>query len=95
MKVQYDQAAGVLYITLAEGAQVSRTVQVDAGTLVDLDRFGSVRGIEVIRPGRTWPLDEILSRFSVADADAHLLRELQSGPDSGRYAFAGPLHVVA
>jgi uncharacterized protein YuzE len=64
MKVQYDQAADALYITLAEGVQVSRTVQIDAGTLVDLDRFGNVRGIEVVRPGRTWPLDEILSRFS-------------------------------
>jgi uncharacterized protein YuzE len=94
MKVQYDQAADALYITLAEDAQVSRTVQIDAGTLVDLDRFGNVRGIEVVRPGRTWPLDEILSRFSIAQADEQLLRELQSGPDSRPHAFAGRLQIA-
>lgn len=94
MKVQYDQAADAVYITLAEDAQVSRTVQIDAGTLVDLDRFGNVRGIEVVRPGRTWPLDEILSRFSIAEADTTLLRELQSGPDSRPYAFAARLQIA-
>jgi uncharacterized protein YuzE len=94
MKVHYDQTADALYITLAEDTPVSRTVQIDSGTLVDLDRFGHVRGIEVIRPGRTWPLDEILSRFPVAEVDAHLLRELQAQPNSRPYAFAGHLQLA-
>ena len=94
MKVEYDQAADALYITLAEDLQVSRTVQIDTGTLVDLDRFGHVRGIEVLRPGRAWPLDEILRRFPVGEADAHLLRELDSGTQSGRRSFATPLQMA-
>jgi uncharacterized protein YuzE len=92
MKVQYDQETDALYITVTD-ADVSRTVQIDAGTLVDLDRFGNLRGIEVLRPGRRWPLDEILNRFGTSDVDAHLLRDLQAGPEFGRHAFASPVHA--
>jgi uncharacterized protein YuzE len=93
MKVKYDQEDDALYITLADDAEVSRTVQVDSGTLLDLDRFGNVRGIEIIRPGRQWPLEEILSRYPVGEVDALLLRELQSSTEFRPYAFVPPVQV--
>jgi uncharacterized protein YuzE len=74
MKTAYDQDADALYVALLdEDEPVSRSVELDEGTLVDLDRFGHVIGIEVIRPARSWPLDEVLSRFSVNDSDRRAL----------------------
>lgn len=69
----YDLDARALYIELAD-RQAARTEQVDAGTLVDLDSAGNVIGIEVINPERSWPLEEILDRFAVAEQDARELR---------------------
>lgn len=69
----YDLDADALYIELADGP-AARTVQIDRGTLVDLDSGGNVVGIEVIQPARTWPLLEILTGFSVSDDDARELR---------------------
>ncbi|MGO9728685.1 MAG: DUF2283 domain-containing protein [Streptosporangiaceae bacterium] len=86
----YDLDAGALYIELAD-REVARTVQVDAGTLVDLDPAGVVVGIEVIQPERSWPLEEILSRFAVAQQDARELRVYFPHP----VAIVPPLHPAA
>jgi uncharacterized protein YuzE len=94
MKVKYGREDDALYITLNEDAEVSRTLRIDPGTLVDLDRFGNVRGIEVLRPGRQWPLEQILSQCTVSEVDALLLRELQSSTEFRRYAFAPPVQVA-
>jgi uncharacterized protein YuzE len=80
MKVGYDLQADALYITLNEQAEVASTIQVDPGTLVDLDSRGNLIGVEVIRPARPWPLEEILSQFPTSDADAHLLCLLEPLP---------------
>jgi uncharacterized protein YuzE len=69
----YDLDAGALYITLADGP-AARTVQLDEGTLVDLDADGRLLGIEVIQPWRAWPLEDILARFSVIEDEARQLR---------------------
>jgi len=69
----YDLDANALYIEL-NSRQVARTVQLDAGTLIDLDADGSVVGIEVIQPQRLWSLDDIISRFAVTEDDARELR---------------------
>jgi uncharacterized protein YuzE len=68
----YDLDADALYITLHDG-DVARTVQVDPGTLVDLDAHGSLIGIEVIHPHRQWPLDKITSTFAISGRDAYEL----------------------
>jgi uncharacterized protein YuzE len=70
---QIDYDAKALYIELAD-REVSRTEQIDPGTMVDLDENGQVIGIEVIHPDRPWPLDEILERFDIAPGDARELR---------------------
>lgn len=78
---RYDLDAGALYIKLTERhRQVARTAQLDSGTMVDLDSDGYVLGIEVIQPGRDWPLSEILDRFTVADYDAAELRAYFAHP---------------
>ena len=69
----YDLDADALYIELANH-QVARTVQVDAGTLVDLDASGGVVGIEVVHPGRAWPRDQILDQFTISEDNARELR---------------------
>jgi uncharacterized protein YuzE len=72
--VRYDQTADALYIELVEGAIVARTEELEAGTLADVDEAGALVGIEVIRPARDWPAEEILTRYQVADGDE--VREL-------------------
>jgi uncharacterized protein YuzE len=75
MRFHYDSEADGLDITLREGI-VARTVEVDLGTLVDLDETGTTLNIEVIHPARAWPLDAVLERFPIDDADAAVLRSL-------------------
>jgi uncharacterized protein YuzE len=87
MNFQYDSDADALEIRLA-GSNVARTVQVDSGTLVDLDAKGDVVAIEVLRPSRLWPLEEILERFRIDEADAAVLRSLWGAEKP--YPFAEP-----
>lgn len=70
----YDADADALYLKLAD-CRVAHTVEVDSGTLVDLDSAGRLAGIEVIRPDRAWPLEDILHRFGVSPTEAAELRE--------------------
>lgn len=95
MKVQYDQAADGLYVTLGDGEIVARTVRIDAGTLVDVDHLGRPMGIEIIHPARPWPLQDILERFQVQDEDRRLLEELQGAPGGPhRRPFVEPVQLV-
>jgi uncharacterized protein YuzE len=95
MRVEYDQQADALYIMLAERAEVARTVQIDPGTLVDLDDRGCLIGVEVIRPARPWPLDEILSRFPIDGVDERLLRLCERATGAaGTFTYAEPVQLV-
>lgn len=80
----YDADADELYLRLAD-CRVAHTVEVDSGTLVDLDSAGRLVGIEVIRPDRARPLEDILHRFGVSPKDAAELREgFRARPGSGK-----------
>ncbi len=72
MRAEYDADADALYLYLTD-AEVARTVEVGASTMVDLDASGSVVGIEVLDPDRLWPLPEILKRWEIAPDDALML----------------------
>jgi uncharacterized protein YuzE len=89
LQLRWDQEADALYITLAEAEVVSRTIEIDNGTLVDVDRFGHAVGIEVLNPARSWPFEAILEQFGIANPDAESLRRLfgTDAPDR-RYPFA-------
>ena len=95
MRIEYDAEAQALEIELAEAA-VARTVEIDSGTLVDLAADGTVVAIEVIRPGRQWPLPEILDQFEV-DADATAMPTAlwpRQGQQRG-FAFGQPTPLAA
>jgi uncharacterized protein YuzE len=95
MKIAYDQQADALYVEL-EAADVARTVQIDRGTLIDLDSQGRLIGVELIRPARPWPLDEILTRFPIDPTDARLLHLLERAADLGRtFIYAEPAQLVS
>lgn|SRR5487761_1317526 len=73
IRQSYDLSANALYITVTD-LKVARTVEIDAGTLVDVDAAGFLVGIEILSPQRCWPLEDILGRFRVTKADAEQLR---------------------
>jgi uncharacterized protein YuzE len=75
MRFRYDREADALSIDLLD-EPVSRTEQVDDGTLVDLDRFGHVVSIEVLHPARSWPVEQIADRFAIDEESMHMLRSL-------------------
>jgi uncharacterized protein YuzE len=76
VELNYDKTANALEILFEGGGIVARTIQFDAGTLVDIDEQGAIVTIEVIRPARRWPLEEILADFTVDDTEAEILRAL-------------------
>ncbi len=94
MRLTYDQDSDALYVRLIDGERVSRTEQVDGGTLVDLDRRGRVLGIEVVKPARPWPLADVVERFDVPDA-GDLERFFGDPAHGSRYPFAKPGLVEA
>jgi uncharacterized protein YuzE len=91
MVFEFDADANALDITLAEGISV-RTVEIDTGTLVDVDEHGKPLSIEVLQPSRSWPLAEILERFEVDDDAARVLHALWR--DDAPFPFAEPLRVA-
>ena len=94
MNFSYDDTADALYIQVA-GSLVAQTHQIDPGTMVDVDQFGRVVGIEVLQPARDWPLEEIKSRFEFGQHEKDILDSLW-GENPGRlYPFAKPLAVSA
>ncbi len=93
MKLMYDHEADALAIKLADGI-VDRTVEMESGTLVDLDAAGRVLTIEVIHPARRWPLDEVLDRFPIAQADAAMLRGMWTGDERLELTEVAPLALA-
>ncbi len=85
MHSQYDHEADALYITLTD-AEVARTVELDPGTLVDVDRHGAPVGVEVLRPAREWPEDQLL-KLGVDPTSLRLMLELRGG-GRGQARFA-------
>ena len=75
MRIAYDSQADAIEVVLMDGI-VARTLEVDSGTLIDLDEHGRLLSIEVIRPARHWPVEEILAEYEVAPEDARTLRRL-------------------
>lgn len=80
MNISYDETADVLYIGLSD-CIVERTIEIDPGTLIDVDREGHLVGIEVIRPARDWPLSRIAKEYDLGQEDVRALEALW--PDEG------------
>ena len=84
MKITVDQRADALYISFRQ-TSVSRTMEINPGTLVDVDHDGEVVGIEIIGASSAqWPLDELLKRFNFRPADENILTMLSRAKTSRR-----------
>ena len=71
--LEYDADADALYARISSAA-ICRTAEIDLSTMVDLDAAGRVVGIEVLNPGRIWPVAAILRRYpDISDEEAATL----------------------
>lgn len=94
MIFSYDYDADALYIEISD-SPVARTRQFDGGTNVDLDVSGQVVGIEVLRPARDWPLEEIKAAFRLGEDNTAILESLwDTNSEQESYPFAKPLQLV-
>lgn len=75
ISIVHDTVADALYIGVRKGT-VSRTVELDNGTLVDVDAANAPVGIEVINPDRAWPLQQFLAAFKLTDDERKILEGL-------------------
>ena len=83
--ISWDTDADALYARLREGV-VSRTETIDDLTLVDYDNQGNALGVEILRPARDWPIDQ-LAEFGVNDADREFLSMINRAPNGGHYHY--------
>ena len=90
MKFSYDYTADALYIKITDSL-VDQTHQIDSGTMVDVDNFGRVVGIEVLQPARAWPLEDIKSQYNLTTNEKAILDSLWSQVTHTPYPFARPL----
>lgn len=75
MNISYDETADAVYISLSDSL-VEKTVEINPGTLIDVDRAGELVGIEVIRPARDWPLVRIAEEYGLGEEDIRAIRAL-------------------
>jgi uncharacterized protein YuzE len=96
MRFRYSEVDDVLYIEVREGRS-ERQVQLDPGTLVDLDAEGRIIGIEVVAPDAGWPAEEILRLYPLDQEDATYIRQLAGKSfafSHARGSSSAGLHVV-
>ena len=56
MRIAFDQAADALYIQFQQGKHVKKTLKLQDGLLVDLDRSGRIFGIEILDVSHRMPM---------------------------------------
>ena len=94
MRITIDSVADAAYVQLSDGP-VAPTVEIDPGTFVDIDSRGRVVGIEIIAPGRSWPLETIAERFELDSDSYEMLRSIYRPKDHGSFQFYRSIEVVA
>jgi uncharacterized protein YuzE len=87
VRIKYDITADALYIFVSEETPVDG-VEIDPGTVVDLDASGRIRGIEVIHPARSWPLERIAEEYDLDVPTILALRALWPADAGARYPYA-------
>lgn len=88
LRLEYDGRADALYIYL-DDAIVARTIAIEAGTALDVDEHGRPVGVEIIRPGREWPIGEIINAAPFDDDMVDALK----GAANHRDAYLSPGQV--
>jgi len=59
MDITFDKQADALYIRFQRGKHVRKTVKLQDGLLVDLDRAGRIFGIEILDVSQRLPIDQL------------------------------------
>ena len=72
IELKWDTEADALYIALT-AAEWDHTDEVEDRTYVYVDAHDDPIGIEVHHPERAWPLEQVLSRYSVSRETAQEL----------------------
>lgn len=67
MHYTYDPQADALYVYLREGMSVVRTIPIDERRNVDLDGENRIVGIEVLSPGASFPVQDLVDRFKLVE----------------------------
>lgn len=92
----YDRDADALYIRFQDGSRLSRTVTVDSATLVDVDATGTVVGVEILRPAREWPIEDIAAAGKLTEAQRRSLEVLsREGGESGAFRYPSSGMAIA
>ncbi len=86
LQATYDHEADALYLKLTS-ADVATTHELDPGTLVDMDSAGAAVGIEVLHPGRMWPVAEVIKRYRIGGLDRQLLEVMFPQVGGRKFAF--------
>jgi len=60
MKIEYDKEVDALYIRLQE-KHVNRTVEIEEGINIDLDKKGKLIGIEILDATERYSLSDIFN----------------------------------
>jgi uncharacterized protein YuzE len=71
MKIEYDKEVDALYIRLQE-KYVNRTVEIEDGINIDLDKKGKLIGIEILDATERYSLSDI---FNIATENLILERD--------------------
>ena len=59
MEITFDEHADALYIQFQPGHRVKKTVKLQDGLLVDLDRAGRIFGIEILDVSHRMPMQHL------------------------------------
>ena len=59
MDITFDEHADALYIRFQPGKRVRKTVKLQEGLLVDLDRSGKIFGIEILDVSHRMPIAQL------------------------------------
>ena len=79
MKWTHDGAADALYVEMSD-AQIDRTVELDDGTIVDLDIEGRIVGVEILALSSGWSSTELSESFDLSPYDLHALEAITHVP---------------
>jgi uncharacterized protein YuzE len=74
--IEIDTTTDAAYISLTD-APVARTVELSDDILVDVDSFGVVVGVEVLRLGAEIPFRELTDALHVHSDVIDILKEIQ------------------
>ena len=75
MELELDRALGVAYLRRS-GEQIKHTIELSDVINIDLDRNGTLVGVELLDLTRDLPDSELTSRFGLDEEELQLLKSI-------------------